>query len=83
MLVEPRDLGLGIRVLAVKLAKLDVAAHGHVVVDVLGDEIDPIAPAPLVQQLRLHVQELLDLSLEQQSLQLLLQRRVVERTDGH
>ena len=44
----------------------DVAPHGHEVVGVLGEELEPLLVPPLVEQLGLPVEELLDLLLEQQ-----------------
>ena len=74
-LVEPRNLGFGVGVLAVLLAELDVAADGHVVVDVLGDELDPVVEAAVVEEFGLAVEEALDVALEEEAFEGLLRRR--------
>src|SRR6266581_916930 len=72
-LVDPRDLCIRVRVLPVPLTELHVAPYGHVIVDVVGDQLYPVAVPPVIEQLRLHVEELLDLTLQEQALQGLLQ----------
>src|SRR5438128_9818205 len=72
-LVDPRELCIRVRVLPVPLAELHVAPYGHVIVDVVGDQLDPVAVPPVIEQFRLHVEELLDLALQEQALQSLLQ----------
>src|SRR5437667_12372294 len=41
-LVDPRELGIRVRVLPVPLTELYVAPYGHVVVDVVGDQLYPV-----------------------------------------
>jgi hypothetical protein len=44
-----------------------------VIVDVVGDQLYPVVVPPVIEQLRLHVEKLLDLTLQEQALQGLLQ----------
>src|SRR5262249_36359519 len=60
-LVEPTGVGALAGELAIQLGAGDVPAHGHEVAGVLGEQIEPFLIAPLVQQLGLAVQEVLDL----------------------
>ena len=46
----------------------DSAADRHPVVDVVGDQRQPVAVAPRIEQRRLGVEELLDLVLQQRAL---------------
>src|ERR1700730_12759586 len=65
--VEPVDVLTGPGEFALRLADLDVAAHRHPVPHILRDPRDPFLIAPLVEQVRLSVEELLDLLLEEQA----------------
>ena len=64
--VEPVDVLAGAGEFALRFAHLDVAAHRHPVAHILGDERQPVLVAPLVEQIRLVIKELLDLLLEEQ-----------------
>ena len=65
-LVEPVDVLALARELALQLAELDVAADRHPVPDVISEEIQPIFVAPLVEDLRLVVEEVRHLPLEEE-----------------
>ncbi len=65
-LVEPVDVAVGAGELALVLAELDVAPHRHPVTDVVGEQIEPFPIAPLVEQLRLAIEEIRDLLAKQQ-----------------
>jgi hypothetical protein len=65
-LVEPVDIHALAGEFPRGLLRGYVAAHGHEVTGVLGEEVEPVLEAPLVQELGLTVEELLDLLLEQQ-----------------
>src|SRR5262252_1545019 len=75
-LVEPVDVRARARELSLQLVPRHVAAHGHEVVRILGEEIEPLLVAALVEELRLPVEELLDLLLEEES-------REVGRLEAH
>jgi hypothetical protein len=49
----------------VPLTELHVAPYGHVIVDIIGDQLDPVVVPPVIEQLRLHVKKLLDLTLQE------------------
>src|SRR5688572_4006347 len=65
-LVEPVDVALGAGELALVVAELDVAPYRHPVADVIGQQVEPFPIAPLVEQLRLPIEEIGDLLAEQQ-----------------
>ena len=52
------------------LADFDVAPHRHPVADVVGDQLEPVLVAPLVEELRLVIEELLDFLPQQQAVYL-------------
>src|SRR5262249_19685335 len=65
-LIEPVDVAPGARELPLVLAELHVAPHRHPVADVLGQQAEPFLVAPLVEQLRLAIEEIGDLLANQQ-----------------
>ena len=64
-LVEPVDVVAFAGEFPVQLTELDVPAHRHPVPDVVGQQLQPLAEAPVIQQLRLVIQELFHLVLQQ------------------
>ena len=67
-LVEPGHLDLLPRQFRVHLPRRDVALHGCVVAGVLCEQVEPFLVPMLVQQVGLHVEEVLYLQPQQQFL---------------
>src|SRR5262245_42955713 len=65
-LVEPVDVVLRAGELALVLAELHVAPHRHPIADVVGEQVEPVAIAALVEQLRLAIKKIRDLLAKQQ-----------------
>jgi len=65
-LVEPVDVHALAGEFPLGLLRGHIAAHGHEVAGVLGEEVEPVFEAPLVEELGFPVEKLLDLLLEQQ-----------------
>src|SRR5580692_4505116 len=53
-------------------AEFDIAPHRHPIAYIIGNQREPVLVAPLVQQIRFAIEELLDLLLEQQAGDLLV-----------
>ena len=66
-LVEPVDVQALAGELALPLVVGDVAPHGHEVARVVGEQIEPLLVAPLVEQLGLAVEEVLHLVAQEQA----------------
>src|SRR5450432_2622060 len=67
ILIEPGDsLALPSVLLVRVLAELHVAADRHEVNQILGQQIEPFAKHPLIQQIGFHIQEILDLLLQRE-----------------
>src|SRR5205085_7001539 len=60
-LVEPADVHALARELALGLVVRHVAPHRHEVANVVGEQLEPLLVAPLVEQLGFSIEELLDL----------------------
>src|SRR6267142_2504784 len=67
-LVEPAGVDALPRELPLRLVARDVAPHGHPVVDVLGQELEPLLVPSLVEEIGLPVEEALDLLLDEEPL---------------
>jgi hypothetical protein len=65
VLVEPADVlaGAGVLVLLVG-PELDVAPHRHEVMQIIGQPVEPVAKAVLVQEIGLGIEKILDFLLE-------------------
>ena len=84
-LVEPVHVPALAGVLRVPVAELHVPPHGDPVRDVVGQQVQPLLVAALVQQVRLGAQELVHLLREQQvgeTLAALRLRSATLRTNG-
>ena len=66
--VEPVDLGVCAGELALPVAELDVAAHGHPVVELRCEQVEPLFETSFVEETSFAVQEFLELLLEDQPL---------------
>ena len=65
-LVEPVGVGPRPRELPLRLVARDIAPERHPVVGVLGEQVEPLLVAPLVEKLGFPVEEVLDLLLEEE-----------------
>src|SRR5207249_7598498 len=68
-LVEPAGVETLPRELPLRLVARDIAPQGHPVVDVFGEELEPLLVAPLVKESGLPVEEALDLLLEEEPIE--------------
>ena len=66
-LVEPTDVASLAGEFALAVIEFDVAAHRHPVADIFGEQGQPFVVTPLVQEIGLAVEEILDLLLQERT----------------